>query len=196
MLNKIVDLSHYDTNLSWDKIKASGIDGVYLKCTQGTGFIDPMCEIHAKNAKAEGISVGYYHFAVLTASAAQEAKFFLSRIATLPQADMFPVLDIETDTTLTPAQVVAWITEFKNTISSGMMLYSYQPYLDKYLPQGHPFGNIPLWIAQYRNEPAPVLPHGWTSAALWQYTNVGIVGGISVGVDENKVFNDSFVYYA
>ncbi len=105
---------------------------------------------------------------------------------------MMPVLDIEKDTTV---DVKKFILDFFSAFKSPMMLYSYQPYLDKYLPPDHGFENVLLWEAQYRNELTPTLPRGWGHVTLWQYTNLGHEDGIPVAVDENKPFTQDFVYY-
>lgn len=197
MLTKGIDISHYDPNCDWNKIKADGVDFVYIKCTQGLHFSDPLCLGHATKAKSVGIKVGYYHFAEITDDAVQEAKFFLGKLATLPQSDLLPVLDIETNKIgLDATHVEAWIHSFLDTIKQygkTTMIYSYTPFLDQYLPHTHQFGIVPLWIAQYRNISSPLLPHGWNTAALWQYTNQGHVNGISVPVDMNKPITQSFV---
>ncbi len=64
------------------------------------------------------------------------------------------------------------------------VLYSYAPFLNDHLPANHQLGNIPLWIAQYRN--TLTLPTGWSTYWAWQYTDKGTVNGISSVVDLNK----------
>lgn len=194
MIKKVIDISHYDPTVDWDKVKADEVDGVYIKCTQGVGYIDPLCIGHATKAKAQGIKVGYYHFAEVTQDAAAEARFFMSRFESIPLSDLMPVLDIETNkSNLTPDQIESWIRLFIDTMEEPIMLYSYQPFLDQYLPYGHGFGSMPLWIAQYRDVQSPFLPKGWSTATLWQYTNEGIVSGITAKVDMNKPITQDFV---
>lgn len=198
MLNKGMDLSHYDPQVDWNKAKASGIDFVYIKSTQGTSFVDPMGQTHGINAKLVGIKIGYYHFADVTQPAASQAIFFLNQLKRLPEYDLLPVLDIETNKAdLTPAQIETWIDVFYNELKDQnvkMMLHSYTPFLDQYLPITHNFGGIPLWIAQYRNVQTPQLPHGWTTASVWQYSNQGHVDGVAaLTVDLNKAITQDFV---
>jgi len=198
MLNKGIDISHYDPKVDWVKAKEQGIDFVYIKATQGTTFVDPLCSTHASNAIPQGLKVGYYHFANCESDASAQAKFFCAQLARLPKYSLMPVLDLETNkANLTSFQIANWITAFLTEMAHEghkVMLYSYQPFLDQFLTHGHGFGILPLWLAQYRNVEKPILPNGWTSCALWQYTNQGHVDGVAAQtVDMNKPFDNSFV---
>jgi GH25 family lysozyme M1 (1,4-beta-N-acetylmuramidase) len=51
-----------------------------------------------------------------------------------------------------------------------------------------PIDDYPLWIAYYNPDPRPVLPHGWPSYQIWQYTDKGRVSGIT----ENTCDMDRF----
>jgi lysozyme len=106
-----------------------------------------------------------------------------------------PVLDIETnEKQLNTQQVQLWIVSFCARMNDlghkNLMLYSYKPFFDDNLPAIHPFGNIPLWLAQYRNVAAPSLPHGWTNFTVWQFSAKGKVNGISGDCDMNKTTAD------
>lgn len=194
MLTKVIDLSHWNENADWLKVKNNGVDGVYLKCTQGIRYVDPSCIGHSTRAKSQNIKVGYYHFATLTDDPSAEARFFKSRLSTLPTSNLIPMLDVEENKTgLTPAQIETWIQSFLDAMETKVGIYSYTPFLDQFLPLTHNFGQIPLWIAQYRNVVSPQLPYGWTQSALWQYTNMGHIDGIKGTVDCSKPMNQNFV---
>ena len=186
MIKKVIDISHWNGELDFAKIKSDGIDGIYIKCTDGVSFVDPMCLKYATGAKAQGIAVGYYHFAEPGIDPITQAIFFKGRLSTLPQSDLMPVLDIEKDTTV---NVQDWINKFYDAFVEPLMLYSYQPYLDLH----NVSVDCPLWLAQYRDETSPVLPKGWPTCDLWQYSNVGVEDGITVKVDEDRVFTQAFV---
>lgn len=194
-MNKIIDISHYDPIVDFAKAAAADIDGVYIKCTQGEGFVDPLCLTNATKAKTNRVKVGYYHFADTMSDPIAQAKFFKSRLSILPQSDLLPVLDIETNKNeLSPEKMETWITTFLEAFENPMMIYSYQPFLDQYLPATHQLGKNPLWLAQYRNVDSPHLPKGWAKADLWQYSNLGHVDGVAAAtVDLSKPLTDAFV---
>jgi len=193
-LKKGIDISHYQNPTSWAQVAQSGIDFVFIKLTQGTSFVDPMAITHANNARTVNINVGFYHFADTTVNAAVEASFFRSHLANAGDYQLLPVLDIETNkSSLTPTQIESWIQAFLDAFVDPIILYSYQPFLDQYLPPSHTFGRLPLWLAQYRAVASPMLPIGWATAALWQNTNAGTVPGISTAVDLDVPLTDDFL---
>ena len=194
-----IDLSHHNGAVSWTKVKTAipPVSFVYVKITQGVNGKDPLSTSHANGAMHAGIKTGYYHFASLNDNihiaqdAAAEARWFSSIMKTLPPAQLMPALDIETnDKSLTTQQVQLWIATFLDTMHSlghdQIMLYSYKPFLDTNLPANHPFGNLPLWLAQYRNVLSPALPQGWSKYAIWQFSDQGKVNGVSGDCDVNK----------
>jgi lysozyme len=193
-LSKGIDVSHYQIPQSWQLVANYGVDMCYIKLTQGTSFVDPMALTHANNARAVGINVGFYHFADTTVDAAVEASFFRSHLANVGDYQLLPTLDLEVNkSSLTPTQIEAWIQAFLDAFVDPMMIYSYQPFLDANLPPSHTLGKLPLWLAQYRAVTHPMLPIGWTKAALWQTTNAGNVPGISTAVDLDTPLTDDFL---
>jgi lysozyme len=189
-----VDVSYWQANVDWVKVRQSGVQFAYVKCSEASARFEPRASAQATGAIAANLQVGYYHFAGLNdpnvvADADKEALFFHSCMQQLPSATLLPVLDLETNkSNLSPALVQRWVTEFvakMTELGHNVMLYSYAPFLDQYLPHDHPFGSMPLWLAQYRNVDYPSMPNGWNSYSIWQYSNTGAVNGIGQ-CDVNK----------
>ena len=78
-----IDVSDWQGYIDYSRVKASGIDIVYIKTSQGSTIKDPYFDINYENAKANGLKVGFYHFltATTTAEAEQQAQFFASVIS-------------------------------------------------------------------------------------------------------------------
>lgn len=190
-----VDVSHWQPKIDWKTVKQSKIEFAYIKASEGVHLIAPDAKKQATGAKAVGLPVGYYHFGSLNdpnviADADKEAKFFSQVMKGLPKSDLIPVLDLEVNkSNLSPELVQRWISEFLVEMAAQgypkVILYSYTPFLDANLPNNHILGNVPLWIAQYRNVQYPKMPKGWTSYVMWQYTSTGEVAGIGK-CDVNK----------
>jgi hypothetical protein len=80
---KGIDLSHWQGNVDFARIKASGVKFVYVKATQSTTFTDPTFATNVKNARDAGIPIGAYHYAKPTAplnltEAKNQATFFVN----------------------------------------------------------------------------------------------------------------------
>jgi GH25 family lysozyme M1 (1,4-beta-N-acetylmuramidase) len=170
--NVVIDLSHNNQNVDLTRAQADGIQGIFHKATQGTGFADPAYASRRAAAKTAGLLWGAYHFATGADPVAQ-AQFFL-RVASPSPQDLI-VLDFETNTT-TPSntmildQAHAFIGAVQNAIGRTPGLYG-GAYLKEQLggavdPQ---LQACWLWWAQYG--PAPQIPPNWPTWTLWQYTD-------------------------
>ena len=77
-----IDVSKYQTNIDWDKIKKAGVNFVIIRIgyrgygASGTLVKDPMFEEHFTNARNAGLKVGVYFFtqAVTEDEAREEAQ--------------------------------------------------------------------------------------------------------------------------
>lgn len=200
MENKIdvIDVSKWQGDIDWKKVKASGINQAYMKATQGVGYMDPNVKRESAEAIAAGVQIGYYHFSSLndhneTQDATEEARWFVKVIKQLPKNTLPIVLDIEENKALegqkplSKDEVLAWIKAFFQELQvlgyNDFVLYSYTPFLDANLPTNHGLGGVKLWIAAYT--PKPKMPKGWVGYWLWQYSCKGKVEGIKGDVDLN-----------
>lgn len=73
-----IDVSDWQGYINYSQVRASGIEIVYIKASQGSNIKDPYFDINYENAKANGLKVGFYHFLTATTveEAEQEARFF------------------------------------------------------------------------------------------------------------------------
>lgn len=184
MIPDIIDISHHQAKVDFKKIKAAGVQGVWLKATDGSSMVDPTFATRKAAAKAAGLHVGAYHFAhPVRSSATVQAKHFLSVIGAPEKGvDLRAALDLEFDCgKMTGPQVVAWIDEFLTVLHAKRwqtITYSYEPY-----SKAHGFDDHPSyqWRARYSSTP----PKGpWK---VWQYTDKAAVPGISSPVDGDRL---------
>src|ERR1700679_4105731 len=57
-----IDISHYQNDVDFAKLKAAGISFVFIKATEGVDYVDPNFSTYWKAAKAFGIPRAPYHF--------------------------------------------------------------------------------------------------------------------------------------
>lgn len=191
----IIDVSKWQGSIDWTVVKKNHpeIEGVFLKATEGVGYIDPQLSANFEKAGMAGFKIGYYHFASLNNTdahndAISEAKYFYSIVRLFPRT-MPLVLDIESNPSKLPKEkVLEWIKTFFSELEklgeTNVVLYSYAPFLNENLPANHGLGNIRLWLAAYTA--TPKLPYGWAKYWLWQYSSKGVIKGIKGKVDLNK----------
>jgi len=190
-----IDVSHHNSNSGlplafYQTVKASGVQGVVVKVSEGTGYLDPSASVNIANAKAAGMVVNAYHFARYTsvASAQAEAKWFdaqLKKVGFDKTKDGYVVVDVEaTNLSSSPAK----LTEYTNAFIAKMKALGYTK-VDLY--SGSSFYNSRLqpaslsvskpWLARYplrpeTGQPQPVYSNG---KGAWQWSSTYVFPGLS-----------------
>jgi lysozyme len=184
---KGIDVSHYQGDVDWPKVKADGVNFVFIKATQGVGYskVDYFRN-HAPKAAGFGLHVGAYHYGTFSniPEALAEAKYFYSVVKDYKLT--YPVvLDLEENKEnaskkqLTDA-ALAFMDFFKQK-GYQVLFYTSKGFLDNALDAS--CIKYPLWIARYYKELG-------CNADVWQHTDKGTVNGISGNVDMNIAYRD------
>lgn len=196
-MKKGIDVSKWQGNIDWQKVKAAGIEFAILRASYGDGtsrFInngrDEKFEQNYQEAKKAGIPVGAYHYCYARniEEAKKEAEFFLSVIKG-KQFEYPVILDLEDEnqqdidkTTLTDMAIA-----FLDMIEKAgyyAMLYSNKHWLENKLDYER-LKRFDIWLAQWAEKPT------WEgNFGIWQYTSDGSVDGIQGRVDMNIAYRD------
>ena len=188
---KGIDVSNHNGNINWSKVKADGVEVVYIKATEGTTYQDQWLNSHYARAKGVGLSTGFYHFLVGTSQAESQAHNFYNQIKD-KKNDLLPCLDIEVSGFDVGDYAIRFLKKFKELSGMGMVIYTGAYFSRDNLPMEIK-KNYPLWLAHYGVEPWKsnlVALAGFTILAGHQYTEKGHINGINTNVDMN-VFNES-----
>jgi len=193
-LNAVIDLSHYNTNVAFAKLKAAGILGVIHKATQGATDSDPTYEAHRSGALQAGLLWGAYHFGT-DSDGVQQAVNFLK--VTGDVTGILIALDFEPNPTgpsMSLEEARAFVTHVNSVTGRYPGLYSGH-YIKELLGTGTDplLANCWFWLAQYG--PTAVVPRNWQRWTLWQYTD-GAIGPDpheipGVGRFDRDLFNGS-----
>ncbi|MDD3303539.1 MAG: GH25 family lysozyme [Clostridia bacterium] len=190
-----IDVSSWQGNIDFSKVKNAGVEVVYIKSSEGTYYTDPYFKQNYNNAKANGIKVGFYHYvaARTTQQAIDEARFFVSTIGNT-NPDCRLAMDFESFGNLTSSQVtqisLTFLEEVKRLSGKEVVIYS-NAYNAKAV-FGSELTKYPLWVANYYvSSPSP---NGkWNTWVGFQYTDIGRVNGIVGNVDKNYFTNGIFL---
>lgn len=186
MMNKGIDVSHWQGNIDWNKVKKAGIEFAIIKAggSDAGFYTDSKWEANYKGAKAAGIPIGAYYFVgkdcVTAAAGKADAERFL-KILKGKQLEYPVYMDNEAQ----PASAKVGITEatiaFCETMESagyfvgiyGSAVSGFKERMDdtKLTPYAH-------WVAQYASKCSYKGKYG-----IWQYSSKGSVDGISGNVD-------------
>jgi GH25 family lysozyme M1 (1,4-beta-N-acetylmuramidase) len=180
--------------ISWASVAKAGYRYAAVKATEGDYYVNPWAAKDLAGAKAAGLDVTPYHFAVPNVSSGTEqAQFAVEYSGYVTRARMLPLmLDIEydpyvsTDHTnecygLSKAQMTAWLSAFvveaRKLIGQYPLIYTTANWWDT-CTGSTAFGNYPMWVAAY-GYTSPPMPAGWHAYTFWQYTSSGSVPGVN-----------------
>ncbi len=186
---KGIDISHYNGDIDFKKVKSVGIQCVYMKATEGTTYIDPSLESYYSGAKSAGLKTGFYHFLVGTSSPETQAQNFYNNIKN-KQSDLKPVLDIETSGFDVMDYTTRFINEFKRLSNMDVCIYTYSGFIDNL---DNRLAKYSLWEANYYTSFANLPSNSiWSSRVGQQYTDQGTIDGISGHVDLDQFTQNIF----
>lgn len=192
-----IDISEWQGNVNFPKVKDSGVKFVILRATLGTST-DAMFRSYVAGAKAAGLPIhGVYHFCyALTADQAKkEAEYCVKEVEKAGLGkDVWIFYDFEYDTvnsaarhgvTLGPSECCQFTKIFCDTIKSygyKTGVYTNFDYYRRMYSQ-EILSSYPIWIAYWSGDPG-------IGCVYHQYTSVGKVPGISGNVDMDYCFVD------
>ncbi len=183
-----IDVSHWEGEINFRRVKEAGIRLVYIKATQGMTEVDPDFERNYREADRERLRIGFYHY--VTARDVEEAKaeavFFSERIRGKNQYAR-PAMDFEEFGELSRREIreisLEFLRELEQRIGVRPVIYSDASNAATVFDDDR-LREYPLWIAQYGVE-RPDMENPWRRWSGWQYTDAGRVDGIAGDVDRD-----------
>ncbi len=180
---KVLDISHHNTIVSFQKMYDFGIRGVILKSTQGSHYVDRTYERRVKQARDAGLLTGAYHFATGDNVEAQ-VRNMLDVVEiddkTLVALDYEPNRASE----MSLSQCREFFEHMDTQLGRKTVLYSGNLIKETLSKPDPIICNRKLWLAQYGS--SYVLPVGFADCWLWQYAEKGAVPGITGAIDHNS----------
>lgn len=187
-----LDVSEYQGNIDWKKVKASGRDFAILRCGYGryADQTDRRFEQNYKNAKAAGVHVGAYLFsyAQTTDQAREEAENCLRLIE--GKTFEYPVVyDVETaaQRKLGKEKLSAIVRTFCDILEKNgyyVSVYASLDFLRNALTT-EVTSRYDVWLAQWASKPTYTGSYG-----MWQYSATGSVSGIRGAVDLDVAYKN------
>ena len=197
---KTIDVSKFQGKIDWDKVKADGVEYVFIRVGlrgYGSGALveDEYFKENIEGAKKAGIKVGVYMFseAINEEEAREEAQFVIERIKNY-DIELPVVLDIED---------IAGEDGRNEALSKEELTRVCKIFFDEVKKEGYNtmlYGNIKclvtmvdleqlkdtdIWYAFYNDD--IYIPY---EVAGWQYASDGHVDGIAGNCDLNIFFKE------
>lgn len=198
-----VDVSSYQENVDFSKLREQGVEFAYVKATEGASHVDASFKEKWAAASDAGVLTGAYHFFVYSESGAAQAENFIKTVGEL-DGRLIPAVDMElsmgeVQNPPEVSDVVRGLKAFLSVVEEKYgvkpLIYAQKDYYDKYLAAD--FSEYPRWV---RNVFYPILVDVGDDWAVWQYNDKGELKGysgekyIDMNVVNSKVGLDGLKY--
>jgi lysozyme len=190
-----VDVSRWQGDIDWVKLRTQGANFAYIKATDGGDHLDPMFKTNWRGAKAAGVKHGAYHFFYWCRTAGEQADWFIRNVPRDPDA-LPPVIDVEYNgessckMRLSRAKILEKMQVFMDKLERH---YGKRPIIytapDFYADNlDGEFLKYPFWLRAVAQHPTKVYPgRKWV---FWQYSGSGLTQGVSGKIDLNVFHGD------
>ncbi len=197
-----VDVAAYQhpagQSINWHRVAKAGIQFASVKATEGTYYRNPYALADLAQARAAGISVMAYAFAIPngnggSTSAAAQADYLIKYLDSAGGQLPPIMLDIEYNPYgevcygLSQSAMRSWIAQFSREIQErtgeNPVIYGPGPWWQECTGGTSRFAQFPLWVPDYTTASRPLITQGWSNYSFWQYSSVGTVRGINAPED-------------
>ncbi|MDX8521465.1 glycoside hydrolase family 25 protein [Mesorhizobium dulcispinae] len=190
-----VDVSRWQGNINWQKLRAQGANFAYIKATDGGDHLDPMFMKNWRGADAAGLKRGAYHFFYWCRTAGEQADWFIRNVPRVAGA-LPPVIDVEwngdssckrrpsREKVLEKMQV--FMDKLERYYGQRPIIYTSPDFYRDNLRGAFP--DYPFWLRAVAAHPSKVYPgRNWL---FWQYSGSGLSHGVSGRIDLNVFHGD------
>ncbi len=185
-----VDVSRWQGNIDWDKLRGQGANFAYIKATDGGDHLDPMFKRNWRGAHEAGLKRGAYHFFYWCRTAGEQADWFIRNVPRVEGA-LPPVIDVEWNGESSckkrpsPAKVREKMQVFMDKLEAHYgqrpVIYTAPDFYRDNLRDA--FLNHPFWLRAVAEHPSKVYPgRKWV---FWQYSGSGLSHGVEGRIDLN-----------
>lgn len=192
---RVVDVASHQKGIVTGSLDC---DAVICKATEGTGYVNPLCDEHYQSAKAAGKLLGVYHYAS-GGNPESEAEFFINNVrGYLHEAIL--VLDWESEDNAAWGDS-NWVARFCAHVVAltgiNPMIYVQRSAVGQCIG----LGDYGIWLAEYpdyarRGWGDYVEPNYSGNYAMHQFTSSGDIAGWNDVLDLSLFFGDENAWRA
>lgn len=198
MAIKGIDVSEFQGNINWNKVKADGIEFAILKLGNiydyDANYKDSKFDTNYKNARANGIKIGAYIYNycntidTLKKGLEWAIKKLEGKELDLPFYLDMEDKDIQGETKETLTNQCNEFAKYVESKGYQAGVYANVNWLKNELNPNDFDKKISVWVAQYYKECQYTGKYD-----IWQYASDGSVSGISGNCDMNYLYNEDII---
>ncbi|WP_375326496.1 glycoside hydrolase family 25 protein [Candidatus Tisiphia endosymbiont of Nemotelus uliginosus] len=192
-----IDVSHWQGEINWQKVKEVGINFAIAKVTGGSDYQDPKFLSNWVGMKNNNIKAAAYHY--LKGYQLPESQITNIKEALVAKCDFDvcnDILAIDVEEKLNenvgPEQMAdtlyGLLVALNKTFNNIYIYCSPNYWENKVAWQKYDFSPYKLWIAHWTKEKSPTIPTTWQDKGWvwWQHSSKGRIDGIVGDVDLDR----------
>ena len=185
-MKPIIDISYWQapSKINYDLL-ASQISGVILRACYGTNK-DTAFDRHYAEFSARGVPIGAYHYIIGNADIPRQVVAYNAAVVEkkLQLGGWMDVEDTRSGTRLYRQNVLDYAA-----LQPDMGIYT-SVNAWNLIMGGVYLTSRKLWAAHWTKNVYPLLPTGWDSWWLWQYSSTGRLNGYAGNLDMSRFYGD------
>jgi len=186
-MKPIIDISFYQAPSAIDyDLLAENVSGVILRAAYGKWKDTAFDRHYQELAQIRGVPVGAYHYIIGSVGIQEQADAFNLAVGLkdMRLGCWIDVEDTREGTKLYRQQVLDYAA-----LQPDMGIYTSKGAWNAIMG-GVYLNDRKLWVAHYTTNPYPLMPTGWDSWWLWQFTSSGRLAGYAGNLDTNRFYGD------
>lgn len=196
-----IDVSFYQGEIDFKELASSSYQSLYIRAGEGDDIVDSRFLENQKTAEEENLYYGFYYYVTAknTSQAESQAEHFASLISGISYS-LRPVLDFEDFSGLSIEESMEIALSFLEKLEelTGITPAIYTDAYEVETRWSSALSAYPLWVADYAHLANPeeyTLPENkvWTTWSGYQYTDSGIIPGITGNVDVDLFTSSLFI---
>ena len=185
-MKPIIDISFYQRPDAIDyDLLAEQVSGVILRAAYSV-YKDTAFDRHYQELTQRGVPVGAYHYIIGSQSMQAQADAFNVAVGLkdMRLGCWIDVEDTRPNTKLYRQNVLDYAA-----LQPDMGIYTSKGAWNAIMGGAY-LSTRKLWVAHYTTNPYPLIPTGWDSWWLWQFTSSGRLAGYAGNLDTNRFNGD------
>jgi lysozyme len=173
------DVSHWEGAIDWQQA-ARWIPFVYFKCTDGIAYIDNTYELNRAGCAAAGMPHAPYHYYQPELDPIAQADHFIQAAGKDFKVYM---VDVEEGKPKV-GDLLVFLKHVKQLTGQVCAIYTSAGYWNANIsPKPEWAPSYPLVVAHYTAEHRPLLPTGWSTWQIWQFSDAFYFPGCDTAAD-------------
>lgn len=182
-----IDISHHQQKIEWNALNKQAVQFIFIKATEGGNHKDSLFQENWRQARAQKIPSGAYHFFTFCKEGEEQARNYIHYVPK-DSIDLPPIIDLEYGGNCLEAnrkedligEIGTYLDIIEDHYQRKVIIYTTNEFYKRNLINKFP--DNPIWIRDILSKPK--LPDGrdWL---FWQFANKGRLDGIHTDVDLN-----------